>query len=157
MVRRRPLGLDASLLLVLHHLQVQKVVGCRAIDVLCVLCKLAVLIAAWVVLEHHGRDVDGVRVELGRRRDGVVPGLKARDERDDAVEGNVPLLDGDGAVEGVGKDILPVSGHEDLGEGQAFLSNFVVVDLLVGSPLLKQLARLRSLWRPAGQSTTRLA
>lgn len=47
-------------------------------------------LALRLILEHNTSDVDAVRVELGRRGDRVVPGLKTRNGRDDNVEGDVP-------------------------------------------------------------------
>ena len=43
-----------------------------------------------LVLEDNAGDVNGMRVELGAGRDGVVPGLEAGDRRHDDVEGNLP-------------------------------------------------------------------
>ena len=43
-----------------------------------------------LVLENDTGDMDGVRVQLGVERDGVVAGLETRDRGDNQIEGYVP-------------------------------------------------------------------
>ena len=66
-------------------LQVQQEVRTETIDP----SRRNLVVVDRLILEYDAGDVDGVRVQHGIGRNGVIAGLKTRDGKDDQIEGHV--------------------------------------------------------------------
>ncbi len=73
-------------------------------------------------------------MDLGARRDGIVPGLQARNGGHDQVERNVPY--GSIARRGNGSDIVSSGSLENFSNLEASLADDVCVSLFVGVDFL---------------------
>jgi hypothetical protein len=82
-----------------------------------------------LMLKNDNGSVDRTGVELGARRDGVVPGLETGNSRNDDIEGDLPW--GSARWRGGSLDVVSSSKLENLAQLEATLSNDGVVLVLV--------------------------
>ncbi len=127
----RVLADQGHILAVRSELEVEQEVGTDTVDP----ARVDALGLLRLVLEDNCGDMDGVRVQLGAGRNGVVPWLETRDGGDDDIEWNLPcrsVLGGGGSGEIVSGGVL-----QNLAELHAAVGDDVLVVIFVGVKLLQ--------------------
>lgn len=116
-------------------LEIEEEIGANTVDP-----TLVNLISSGLILENDGCDVNGVGMQLGGRRYGVVPRLKTSDGRDDDVEGDTP----GGRVSSSGNGLQIILGGilENFTEFETSIGNDGIVLLLVRAERLESGLRI---------------